>query len=165
MHVHNEAPNHSRQTGYEERYRDGYSAGQRDTIARANQEMLKQMAYTKRHVEDKAILAMQLEQARSEIEALRAEIARAEEERCEQLWQNNRIMVFANATRATLEELAVNGSSVVIQSVFRQRYQNQIEKALASGKLRIALEKDDTFATTLPKAHRFVAEMLADSTQ
>lgn len=192
--------------GYTEGHQAGYLEGWNAAIARANEEILKQMEFTRQHVADKETMAQQLQEQRALIdqltarldemerensnlkksneglrqvvsalkeanERLQAEVAQLDDkykarsrEYSDQVWQYNRSMVFMNAVRSTLEELTIgNGAQAKqVRELFAQRYGEQVSSALANGAIKMAPDKDDSFAKTLPKTQRFIVNMLSN---
>jgi len=192
--------------GYNEGFTEGHQAGWNAAIARANNEMLKQMEFTRQHVTDKETMAQQLQEQRELIdqltarldemehqnanlvksnqglrdvvtalkeanERLQSEVAQLDEkyktrsqEYSDQVWQYNRSMVFMNAVRSTLEELTIgNGSQAKqVREMFAKKYGESVSNALAKGAIKMAPDKDHSFARTLPKTQKFILDMLSN---
>ena len=192
--------------GFTEGHQTGYQEGWNAAIARANEEILKQMEFTRQHVADKETMAKQLQEQRELIDQLTArldemerenanlvksnkglrdvvtalkeanerlqnEVAQLDEkyktrsqEYSDQVWQYNRSMVFMNAVRSTLEELTIgNGSQAKqVREMFAQKYGESVSNALAKGAIKVAPDKDESFAKTLPKTQKFILDMLSN---
>jgi hypothetical protein len=191
--------------GYNEGFNEGHKVGWDAAIARANEEILKQMEFTRQHVTDKETMAQQLREQQTLIEQLtarldemerengnlinankslrqvvtalkeanerlQAEVGKLDEkykarsqEYLDEVWQHNRSMVFMNAVRCTLEELTSGSGSQArqVRAMFAQKYGDSVSNALNQGSIKIAPDKDETFAKTLPKTQKFILDMLS----
>ena len=192
--------------GFSEGHQTGYQEGWNAAIARANEEILKQMEFTRQHVTDKETMAQQLQEQRSLIDQLTARLDEMERENgnlkksneglrqvvtalkeanerlqaevgqlddkykarsqeySDQVWQYNRSMVFMNAVRSTLEELTIgNGAQAKqVREMFAQKYGESVSNALSKGAIKVAPDKDESFAKTLPKTQKFILDMLSN---
>lgn len=173
--------------GHDEGYASGWDAG----IARGNEEILKQMEFTRQHSADKEVLARQLQDRFGLIDSLTARVAQLERENTtlqqsnenlraeaaqlsdkykarskefsDHVWQYNRTVVILNAARATLEALTSIGAEQAkqVRALFTQKYDESVSNGLTKGAIKIAPEKDECFVTAMPKTQKFILDMQA----
>lgn len=97
------------QDGYDIGFIDGqaagYDAGWNDAIARANQEIRKQMEFTQKHVADKEKLAQQLEEQRKLIDLLTEKVDAMEKENAALKQSNQGLRDVITALKAANEQL------------------------------------------------------------
>ena len=137
--------------GQQHGYRTGYDSGWTDAITRANAEIEKQIAYTRKHVIEKEALTQQLNEQRRLIELLQAkvdvleaensglrevvtalqtvneelrtEVAQLNDKAKESMFQLNRCAVFMSSARAVLEDLtsSANPDADGVRTLFAKR--------------------------------------------
>jgi chromosome segregation ATPase len=91
--------------GYTDGHKDGYEKGWVDAINRANQEMLKQIEFTKKHVADKQLLQTQLSEQAKLIEQLQAKLDAMERENADLKQKNQGLREVVDALKAANERL------------------------------------------------------------
>jgi predicted nuclease with TOPRIM domain len=169
-----------RSAGYEAGYADGRAQGWDDGVNRTNEELRKQMAFTRQHADRATTLAKQLQEHRGLIHKLLERLTEMEREQvqlkselnqkahqvsvlgADHVWQHNKAMMCLNVLRDTMDEafkLEDAGESV-LRTLFKRHYQVQIRKALNQGTIRVPIDQDEAFAKALPTTHRFLINVL-----
>jgi hypothetical protein len=91
--------------GFAEGRQSGYSEGWAAAIARGNEEILKQMAFTREHIADKAAMAKQLEEQRKLIEQLATRLDEMDRENANLVKSNKSLRDVVTALKEANERL------------------------------------------------------------
>lgn len=91
--------------GYTEGHQTGYQEGWNAAIARANEEILKQMEFTRQHVADKETMAKQLQEQRGLIDQLTARLDEMERENANLVKSNKGLRDVVTALKEANERL------------------------------------------------------------
>lgn len=91
--------------GYTEGHQAGYQEGWNAAIARANEEILKQMAFTRQHIADKETMAKQLQEQRELIDQLTARLDEMERENANLVKSNKGLRDVVTALKEANERL------------------------------------------------------------
>lgn len=145
--------------GYQQGYQEGEQAGWNSAIEKANEELRKQLDFTRESVTEN-------EKLKAENEELRKQLQERTKQYSDSILLRNQTVIFVNTARDVLENIIQHESPSVanrLKKLFSEKYKSYLKRSIEKKFILQKPEQSTAFAQEMPQTHRFLITIVDDA--